>query len=461
MNNERVMSTLLHVIAIPYPAQGHVNPMMKLVRKIAEHGFKVTFVNTEFNHKRVMKAMSKNGTDHADEDMVRLVSIPDGMELEENRNDIAKSHEAMGRVMPGELEELIKKMKNEGENIACVVAEGATGWAFEVAKKMGIKGLAFYPASATTLAVFLSIPKLIEDGMVDKNGTILKKQKIHLSATMPAIKTETFGWACINDISAQNSFFKFLIENNNFLKSADFIVCNTAFDLEAATFSLFPEILPVGPLAASNKLGNQASNFWAEDDDCLAWLDQQPACSVIYAAFGSTADIDQTQFQELALGLELTNKPFLWVLRPGMSNAEPFWKEFEERIGCHGKIVSWAPQEKVLSHPSIACFMSHCGWNSTTEGLSNGVPFLCWPYIVDQFLNETYICDVWKLGLGFEKDGTGIVTKEEIKKKVEQIVGDLNYKARAVELKEKIANSVRDGSSFKNFGKIVEWMRSI
>ena len=172
MNNERVMSTLLHVIAIPYPAQGHVNPMMKLVRKIAEHGFKVTFVNTEFNHKRVMKAMSKNGTDHADEDMVRLVSIPDGMELEENRNDIAKSHEAMGRVMPGELEELIKKMKNEGENIACVVAEGATGWAFEVAKKMGIKGLAFYPASATTLAVFLSIPKLIEDGMVDKNGEI-------------------------------------------------------------------------------------------------------------------------------------------------------------------------------------------------------------------------------------------------------------------------------------------------
>lgn len=170
---------------------------------------------------------------------------------------------------------------------------------------------------------------------------------------------------------------------------------------------------------------------------------------------------DQTQFQELALGLELTNKPFLWVLRPGMTNEEAFQQEFEGRIGCRGKIVSWAPQEKVLSHPSVACFMSHCGWNSTTEGLSNGVPFLCWPYFVDQFLNETYICDVWKVGLGFDKDETGIMRKDEIKNKAEQLLADINYKARAVDLKESIINSMQDGRSSKNFGKIIEWMRSM
>ncbi|WOH13365.1 hypothetical protein DCAR_0832875 [Daucus carota subsp. sativus] len=454
------MSPLLHVIAIPYPAQGHVIPMMKLVRKVIEHGIRATFVNTDFNHMRVLEAVSKKDVD-VNEDMISLVSIPDGLELGGDRTDFVKANEAMRRVMPGKLEELIKNMKSEGKNVACVVAEGATGWAFQVAKNMGIKGLAFYPASATTFAVFCSIPKLIEDGVIDKNGTILKKQMVYLSATMPAIKTETFAWTCINDITAQKSLFYFLVDNNKLLGFADLIICNTALELEAAPFSLFPEILPVGPLSAGNKLGNQACNFWAEDDDCLAWLDQQPACSVIYAAFGSFTIFDQTQFQELALGLQLTNKPFLWVLRPGMTNEEAFRKEFEGRIGFRGKIVSWAPQEKVLSHPSIACFMSHCGWNSTTEGLSNGVPFLCWPYIVDQFLNETYICDVWKVGLGFERDGAGIITKEEIKNKVEQLVGDLNYKARAVDLKEKIANSVQDGSSFKNFGNIIEWMRSI
>lgn len=165
------MSTVLHVIAIPYPAQGHVTPMMKLMRKIAEHGFKITFVNTDFNHMRVLKAMSKNEID-VDDDRIRLVSIPDGLELDEDRTDIGKSNEAMWRVMPVKLQELIENMKNEGNKIACVVAEGATGWAFEVAKNMGIKGLGFHPASATTLAVFLSIPKFIEDGIIDNNGEI-------------------------------------------------------------------------------------------------------------------------------------------------------------------------------------------------------------------------------------------------------------------------------------------------
>ncbi|PRQ53398.1 putative hexosyltransferase [Rosa chinensis] len=57
-------------------------------------------------------------------------------------------------------------------------------------------------------------------------------------------------------------------------------------------------------------------------------------------------------------------------------------------------MVGWAPQQKVLVHPSIACFLSHCGRNSILEGLSNGVSFLCWPYFVDQFLNKSYVCDI-------------------------------------------------------------------
>ncbi|KAI7735108.1 hypothetical protein M8C21_033767 [Ambrosia artemisiifolia] len=72
---------------------------------------------------------------------------------------------------------------------------------------------------------------------------------------------------------------------------------------------------------------------------------------------------------------------------------------YMDRVGSRGRIVSWAPQQKVLAHPSIACFMSHCGWNSTLEGITNGIPFLCWPYFCDQYCNESYICDIWKTGL--------------------------------------------------------------
>ena len=104
--------------------------------------------------------------------------------------------------------------------------------------------------------------------------------------------------------------------------------------------------------------------------------------------------------------------------------------------------------------------MSHCGWNSTMEGVSNGVPFLCWPYFADQFLNKTYICEIWKTGLGLNKDNTGIVTRGEIESKVEQLLSNNIVKENAFNLQEKVAKSVRAGkSSNKNLCNFIDWVK--
>lgn len=91
-----------------------------------------------------------------------------------------------------------------------------------------------------------------------------------------------------------------------------------------------------------------------------------------------------------------------------------FPEGFAERVRDRGEMLRWAPQQRVLSHGSVTCFLSHCGWNSVVEGISSGVPFLCWPYFADQFLNQCYIRDIWKVGLGLESDeGDGIVCRED------------------------------------------------
>ncbi|GKA45224.1 UDP-glycosyltransferase 83A1 [Tanacetum coccineum] len=133
-----------------------------------------------------------------------------------------------------------------------------------------------------------------------------------------------------------------------------------------------------GPLLANNEKTKQAGHFWNEDSSCIAWLDQQSFCSVIYVAFGSLAILNQHKFKELALGIDLINRPILWVVRPCLSGSTHhiYPNGFMDRISTRGKIVSWAPQQEVLNHPSVACFMSHYGWNSTMEG--------CW---VMDFLN--------------------------------------------------------------------------
>lgn len=169
-----------------------------------------------------------------------------------------------------------------------------------------------------------------------------------------------FTWACIGDQATNKIIFDIVIlDAKEAAETADWIICNSTMELETGAFTLFPKMLPIGPLLATNCFLKQAGHFWNEDSTCLTWLDQQPVCSVIYVAFGSIAIFDQPQFEELALGLELTKKPFLWAARPGTSGSTSstvYPYGYVDRVGNRGKMVSWAPQQEVLSHPSVACF---------------------------------------------------------------------------------------------------------
>ncbi|KAH9753150.1 UDP-glycosyltransferase 83A1 [Citrus sinensis] len=490
-----------HVLVMPAPAQGHVIPLLEFSQCLAKHGFRVTFVNTEYDHKRVVESLE--GKNYLAE-QIRLVSIPDGMEPWEDRNDLGKLIEKCLQVMPGKLEKLIEEINSrEDEKIDCFIADGNTGWSMEVAKKMNVRGAVFWPSSAASVAFVFRIPKLIDDGIIDSHGMIpchlipyfppanfnfdachsssllyatviffvlystsgtpMSMQMFRIAPKMPEMNSRDCFWAHIGDLTTQKIFFDLLERNSRAMMAVNFHFCNSTYELESDAFTMFPELLPIGPLIASNRQGNSAGYFWREDSNCLKWLDQQQPSSVIYAAFGSLTILDQVQFQELALGLELCNRPFLWVVRPDITtDANDRYPEgFQERVAARGQMISWAPQQKVLNHPSIACFLSHCGWNSTMEGVSNGIPFLCWPYFGDQFLNERYICDFWKVGLKFDRDEGGIITREEIKNKVDQLLGNQDFKARALELKEKAMSSAREGgSSYKTFQNFLQWVKT-
>ncbi|KAF8378788.1 hypothetical protein HHK36_030137 [Tetracentron sinense] len=449
-----------HALAIPLPAQGHVIPLMELSYCLAERGFKITFVNSEFIHERLMTALPD---DSNIKNQIHFVSIPDGMGPGEDRNQFAKLLQCISRTMPSYLEELIKKM-NESckDKITCIIADENMGWAVKVAKKMGIPQAAFWPSSACLRALSVHIPKLIEAGVIDANGITRKQEILQLSSTLPVMDTTQLPWHCFDDPMMQQTVFHNSFTNNQAVKDADWLLCNSFYEIEPSAYPLNPNLLPIGPLLAGSQQRQFAGNFWQEDSTCLSWLNQQPACSVIYVSFGSFTVLDQTQFHELALGLELTDHKFLWVVRPDLTagQAATYPEGFQARVAARGRTVSWAPQQTVLAHPSIACFMTHCGWNSTMEGLSMGVPFLCWPYFADQFLNQSYISDVWKVGLRLNSDHNGIVSREEIKKKVEEVLGNEKIRERALALKEMADKSVREGgSSTKNLNDFVEAMK--
>ncbi|KAE8692510.1 UDP-Glycosyltransferase superfamily protein [Hibiscus syriacus] len=179
---------------------------------------------------------------------------------------------------------------------------------------------------------------------------------------------------------------------------------------------------------------------------------------------------------ELGLGLETSNKPFIWVLRGNdtTSNEVETWiKEdgFEERTKGRGLVVKgWAPQVLILSHPAVGGFLTHCGWNSTIEGVSAGIPLITFPLGADQFCNEKLVVQILKIGVSLRADiPTAIYTekygfklkKEQVQNAIHQLMdeGDegIERRKRAKEfgVMAKKAAEV-GGSSYLNMTMIIQ-----
>lgn len=225
------------------------------------------------------------------------------------------------------------------------------------------------------------------------------------------------------------------------------------------------KFLPIGPLvhipsySASSKTGGCQSR-------ALEWLDKQPASSVLYVAFGTMANIPAPLIFELARGLELSGVPFLWVVRhsnPNTDLSKIFPPGFMDSVKARGFLeTEWAPQLQILRHPSTGGFISHCGWNSSIETISSGVPVLTWPVHGDQFLNARFLVEKLKVGLPMRKheSPTPIVPGENVSTVIKSLMIDdkgRELRQNLARLKELAVLSIQDGgSSHRNLLQFVD-----
>ena len=115
--------------------------------------------------------------------------------------------------------------------------------------------------------------------------------------------------------------------------------------------------------------------------------------------------------------------------------------------------------------------MTHCGWNSTLEGISAGVPMVTWPLFADKFLNEKLVVQVLRVGVSLgvevpmkwgEEEKVGVlVKKEDIRKAICMVMDEgeesKERRKRASELSEMAKRAVeKGGSSYHNMTLLIE-----
>ena len=262
---------------------------------------------------------------------------------------------------------------------------------------------------------------------------------------------------------------KLLSEMFQDMKKLKWVLANSFYELEKDVIDSMAELLPVtavGPLVPSSLLGQDQNEdvgieLWKPQDSCMEWLDHKPPSSVIYISFGSLIVLSAKQMESIANALRKSNRPFIWVIKRTEASEElPLPQGFEEETKEQGMVVPWCPQTKVLAHPSVTCFLTHCGWNSMLEAITAGMPMIAYPQWTDQPTNAKLISDVFRTGIRLKQDSDGFVATEEVERAIEEIVvgpSSEEIKKNARELKRAAREAVADGgSSDRNIQSFVD-----
>ncbi|KAF5204731.1 Udp-glycosyltransferase 74f2 [Thalictrum thalictroides] len=451
------MEEKAHVLILPFPSQGHINPMLQFGKRLASKGIKATLLVTNF----ITKSMQ------AEKSSVGVETISDG--YDESGFAAAESAEAylisFAKVGSRTLTELIKKQESEGYPVSCVVYDAFLPWALDVAREFGMFGAAFFTQSCAVNNIYY----YFHDGELEIPDAD-PSARPNVSVTIPGLPSlklpdlPSFFYV----VGQYPAYFQMVLNQYSNVEKADWVFVNTFQELEVEVVEWMAKLFPlrtIGPTIPSMYLDKRLKddtdyglNLYKPDSSiCMNWLNDKPIGSVVYIAFGSMAELGAEQMEELAWGLKRANSYFLWVVRASEERKLP--AKFKEETSEKGLVVNWSPQLDVLAHQAIGCFVTHCGWNSTLEALSLGVPMVGLPQWTDQPTNAKFIEDIWGVGIKASVDEKCMVRREELEICIRHILeGDrgIEIKKKAIMLKE-LAQKAMDeqGSSDKNIDEFV------
>ncbi|CAH9065112.1 unnamed protein product [Cuscuta europaea] len=460
-----------HVLIFPLPLQGPVNSMLKLAEILSLRHIRVTFLNTLYVHRRLLRFTDVQPR-FAKYPLFRFATVPDGMPEDSPRtaDQILELIQSIEETTSPLFRNMVLAAGASDHPVTCLVVDGIFSFAVDVAEDAGVQLLYFDTISPCGLWSYMCVPKLIEAGELPFQGSDLDSPIRSAPGFNGIIRRRDLPNFCrAGDI--HDPTIQLVLKEDRHLPRAQGLIFNTFDYLDGPIISQFraacPNIYAVGPLHAHLKARlhhsstSVSNSLWEEDMSCMDWLDRQPERSVVYVSIGSLAIINGDQLMELWYGLVNSGSRFLWVQRPGSVTSCGSGSCTEDLVAGtkeKGCIVQWAPQERVLGHPSVGGFLTHSGWNSTLESIVEGVPMMCWPYFVDQQVNSRFVQEVWQLGV----DMKDVYDRGSIERMIREVMEDRKeeFLNRASEMAAMARQSVEQiGTSYRDMDRLIEDIR--
>uniref|UniRef100_A0A1J3E2M2 Glycosyltransferase n=1 Tax=Noccaea caerulescens TaxID=107243 RepID=A0A1J3E2M2_NOCCA len=344
----------------------------------------------------------------------------------------------------------------------------------DVANEFGVPSYLFYTSNAGALGLAFHVQHLYDEKNYDVSELDLDNSEDEL--VVPFL-SRPYPVKCLPRGYASKEWFRIFVNQSRRFREMKGILVNTAAELEPYVLESLssggesgdsrPPVYPVGPLL---HLENQVDDSKDEkQSEILAWLDEQPAKSVVFLCFGSLGSFSEEQAREIAVALERSGHRFLWSLRRPSQDVmkerpreytnleEVIPKGFFDRTKERGKVIGWAPQVAVLENQAIGGFVTHCGWNSMLESLWFGVPTAAWPLYAEQKFNAFEMVEELGLTVEIKRYWRGdvlagaaadLVMAEEIERGIKRLMEeDSEVRKRVKEMSEKCQVALKDGGS--------------
>ncbi|KAL7245268.1 hypothetical protein ACSBR2_000563 [Camellia fascicularis] len=449
----------LSVVFLPYLAPSHIIPMVDIARLFAGRGVAATIITTTNNALLFRDSVNHDAASglnisvHTIKLPSAQVGLPEGIE----NFGQCTSPQLMAKLgyaivlLQNQIEEFIRDNPPD-----CIVSDMFFPWTVDLADELQVPRIMLYPSNSFFHCVSHSLRLYAPH---EKDHFKAKSRYGDLINSIRETEGRSYG-----------------------------IILTSFYDLEPAYSDHFKKVVAskcwnLGPLSLFTNRGNvgRENNSGEEKHCCLSWLDTQKPNSVLYVCFGSMVQFSDAQLTQIALALEASGHPFVWVVRKeGKSDGkqEESWlpEGYEERIGRDNMgliIKGWAPQLEILDHQAVGGFLNHCGWNSLLESLTAGLPLISWPLFAEHFYNSKLSTQVLKIGVeigprvwnpGFEINSP-LVGMDELTKAITFLMGGspeaVKMRQRAEEIGIKAKRTVEEGGrSYCDLKALIEELKA-
>ncbi|CAN1840046.1 UDP-glycosyltransferase 89B2 [Linum perenne] len=463
--------TAPHILIFPYPAQGHLIPLLDFTHHLAvRRQLRITILVTPKNAALLQPLLSRHPQiqtlilpfpDHP--------SVPPGVE---NTKDLPSAtdksaHVSFIHAISGLRSPLLHWFQTTPSPPSAIISDMFLGWTHRLASDIGIPRIVFSPSAAVALSVIYSLwrnmPKLPENPKESVSFSNLPNSPNWPSSQLsPMYRSYVAG-------DPVSEFLK-----DGFL--ADIESWGVAFNSFSGLESKYLDYLKielghdrvwaVGPLQSPTSDGGTSSRGGTSTvsvADLEAWLDTCQDDKVVYVCFGSEAVLTVDQSNALASGLEKSGVRFVWKVKEGAGHVEGggslIPEGFEDRVAGRGMVIrGWAPQVMILNHRAVGAFLTHCGWNSVLEGIAAGVPMLTWPMGADQFIDARLLVEELKLAVRVCEGKESVPESDVVASQLSELMKEERVeRKRAKELSVAAKEAVMDGgSSVKDMESLVE-----